>query len=140
MGKNSDTKRQSGVAPKLPSTTENSEDEKDSSGSAVAAPENKLKRGKNEEESVPPDRFQQIVDAIDESIALVLLAPPNNQSQGLADVWVPQVQSKLLALHKRLETVETMEEAIQIAKKIRSAKRILFHEHQKQVSTLARSY
>jgi len=102
----------SGVAPKLPSTTENSEDEKDSSGSAVAAPENKLKRGKNEEESVPPDRFQQIVDAIDESIALV--------------------QSKLLALHKRLETVETMEEAIQIAKKIRSAKRILFHEHQKQ--------
>lgn len=61
--------------------------------------------------SAPPHKFQQIVEAIDESIALV--------------------QSKLLALHKQLEATDSMEEAIQIAKKIRTAKRILFHDDHK---------
>jgi hypothetical protein len=38
-----------------------------------------------------------------------------------------------LALHKQLEATDSMEEAIQIAKKIRTAKRILFHDDHKPV-------
>lgn len=49
---------------------------------------------------------------------------------------VMQVQNKLQALHKQLEATDSMEEAIQIAKKIRTAKRILFHDDHKSVGAV----
>jgi integrin-linked kinase-associated serine/threonine phosphatase 2C len=54
------------------------------------------------------EKMKHIIEVVDESITLV--------------------QNKLLALHKQLEATDSMEEAIQIAKKIRTAKRILFYE------------
>eukprot|EP01090_Pellita_catalonica_P005943 TRINITY_DN16149_c0_g1_i1.p1 TRINITY_DN16149_c0_g1~~TRINITY_DN16149_c0_g1_i1.p1 ORF type:complete len:471 (-),score=113.15 TRINITY_DN16149_c0_g1_i1:24-1436(-) len=64
-------------------------------------------------------------------------APGKEKSDYLltaVDELIAQVQTKLTELHESLQNAQTVAEAVQIARKIRTAKRILFFDDQKHLA------